>query len=60
MREYAIKNSIPNLCVDREEFFVEIQGKGTLCLKHLHRDATIMQIQQAPGICFYKKVKLTW
>lgn len=49
---YAVDNNIPNLRLDREQFSVEIRGKGVLCLKHLHHDATIVQSQQAPDICF--------
>lgn len=48
----AVDNNIPNLRLDREQFSVEIRGKGGLCLKHLHHDATIVQFQQAPDICF--------
>lgn len=49
---YAVDNNIPNLRLDREQFSVEIRGKGGLCLKHLHHDATIVQFQQALAICF--------
>lgn len=49
---YAVDNNIPNLRLDREQFSVEIRGKGVLCLKHLHHDATIVQSKQAPDICF--------
>lgn len=35
---YAVDNNIPNLRLDREQFSVEIRGKGGLCLKHLHHE----------------------
>lgn len=50
---FAVDNNISNLRLDREQFSVEIRGKGGLCLQHLHHDATIVQFQQAPDIRFF-------
>lgn len=49
---YAVDSNIPKL-----QFSVEIRGKGDLCLKHLHHDATIVQFKQAPDMFFYKWIK---
>lgn len=51
---YAVDSNIPKL-----QFSVEIRGKGDLCLKHLHHDATIVQLKQAPDICFLQMDKMT-
>lgn len=39
----AVNNNIPNLRLEREQFSMEIGGKGRLCLKHRHHDTTIVQ-----------------